>query len=797
MVSPNGQDVLDCLSNISSNVSCKTTTYTTQNRCEADTHLDIQLKRQSNFTYREPCLEGIFPDNTTNTTMIINPCRISLSGETGADVPQLTFERDDTGLKLHEICHNVTNTTDCQNEASTNYEFCVNGANTAIYQVCQCTSIVSYFLTYSHPTTDNCPSNDFAKCGHLKVKVSNMHMKGFNIQYRGNHKLVAQNVHFEDFYLSDQAELKNPCYFACIDCEVSYTADHNNVTLASNDDYPFKFEHCSTATLRLMNRTMSSAKIYMSFLSTADLILNRVTLTQQEGNRGSQVIVRQVENETAVSITDLQPISVILEDVTIEGNNVKVNATDHNAAVGIYIYNSMNPRSKVTIVNCMCMKSSSMLDYAVEAGKLKTDQTTDLADHSLDLQDLRVEDNVGFSDIIRIINLATISVRVDSCSFLNNSLKDEESVNYEIDTLKERIFRMAVLSVQFKKGMVDVNSSAFENNTGTLGGALYVGSTDYYESSLTICNSTFTGISVIDFKGQVSGFGGAVYVQSNILDISVENCTYEKNSASDSGGAVYIQSVSESLVETVKEDTSKIVTTVIPMATPTPQVSPQNITHIDDGSCPSNIDDWEIVCIPGPRGPSGPRGFNGATGSTGPQGPPGPIGMQGPPGLTGATGATGPPGFSNSIRKRRSLSNLAVGPEGLSSVDLSRSRKKRSLTFSQCPNDTEKYARKRCVRGPPGATGPRGKTGATGSRGPAGRSGPPGAAGERGKKGKMGPTGPSGEYVQLRRRRETSFKLVTDESVSLLISRKKRSTNSNITSQGRIQGGPRGPGPPP
>ena len=783
-VSPDGHDTTDCLSYSTSNVSCKTITYIIENECKVNTHLHIKLKGQSNFSYSEPCLEGIFPENGTETLMATKtsnktyPCYVTLAGEADTEVPQLTFAKNDINMKLYEVCENVTNTTECQDDTSSNSEFCINGTNTTVSEVCHtytepiCTSIFSYFLTFTPPSTDVCPSadSDTTECGLIKLKILNLRIKAFNIQYKGNHRILAQNAQLEDFYVSSKADLENPCHFMCMDCEISYTAEYNHLTLASNSDYTFKFEHCFTATLNLQSTTLSSAKLYMSYLSWGKFTLNGVRLTQmsqKEGLSGSQVLLKQFENKTVENLVLPQITSAVIKDVTIEGNDVKINETNHNAAVGIYIYNSMNPRSDVNIANCTCKKSSSLLDYVVNEGELRTENRA-ITNHNVHLQDLLIEDNAGFSDIIRIINLVSVSVRAESCTFVNNSLKDSESLGYEIDVSKERIFRTAVLSMKFRKGEVLVTKCVFEKNTGSLGGALYVGTTDYQESSLTISNSTFVDNTVINYANQVSGYGGAVYVQSNVLDILMQNCTYNKNTASNSGGAIHVQSISQSNMEVIpKESMTQLVTPAPPSTTTTKAPLEQNITHIDNGSCPSNIDDWEIVCIPGPPGPRGKRGYTGARGFTGYQGPAGVLGLRGFQGLPGATGATGPVGSANDMsRKRRSLSDLPAGPRGSPTVDLPRSRKKRSLTFSQCPNNTEKYACKRCVQGPPGPQGRRGVTGTTGSTGEQGPAGPPGERGEQGPVGSPGATGPPGEYVPVRRRRQIETSLVSVANIT-------------------------------
>ena len=789
------------------------------NRCEENTHLFIKLQGNKNLTIDEPCLGSLFAQNASNLSNIkvdINatyPCYVSLFGEDYPDTPQLGINQNDTGVKFYDVCNNVTNSTEgevCDDNESTLSPNCMNRTNT--YEVCQnftrpvCTSILSYFLTFSPGTIDKCQPVDgnVTECNFIKLRINNVNIKGFNIEYRGNHIIIAQNVNFEDFYIHSIANLESPCYFICENCMLLHTGKYNHLTLAPNTDYNYMFEGCFSTTLKLVNTTVSSVKMYSSFLSGAVATVEGVTMTgtEQLEDKGSQIIFRQVENEILETTRDLVPTSLTMDNLMVTENTVAVNDTVFNAAIGIYLVNSMNIHSNFRINNCTCTRSSSLLDYNVKVGQLTFPSAENLANHIVNLQGLHVHNNSGFSDIVRIINPIHITVKVDSCLFVENTFRDRASIAYEINNSNERIYRTAALSVQFDKGTMSVKESVFNNNEGSLGGAIYLRTIQHARSNLMLENTTFFKNSALNYEGQISALGGAIFIQSNVLDVLIRNCLFDGNVAVESGGAIYFQSMSVSYPkETV------VGTTMAPSpsssdvpfkntATP-PTDSTQNITHIDDGSCPADINDWEIVCIPGPPGPPGTQGPTGATGSTGPRGQPGPSGPRGQVGSIGPVGATGPIGSaSNANRRRRSLPNMNSGSEVPHYSHVPHSRKKRSLTFSRCPNDTNRYACKRCVQGPQGPPGYIGSRGPTGSLGFPGPSGPAGSPGSRGEPGPPGQTGPPGNYYLSRKKRDINRDMIQIEDGHFVWNQphfiKKRSTYGNITSNDDCPPGERG-----
>ena len=85
------------------------------------------------------------------------PCYVSLFGEDFPDTPQLGINQKDIVAKFYDVCNNVTNSTEgevCDTTESTLSPNCMDGTNTT-NEVCQnftrpvCTSILSYFLTFS------------------------------------------------------------------------------------------------------------------------------------------------------------------------------------------------------------------------------------------------------------------------------------------------------------------------------------------------------------------------------------------------------------------------------------------------------------------------------------------------------------------------------------------------------------------------------------------------------------------------------------------------------------------------
>ena len=296
VVSPDGQDTADCLTYDTSSVSCQTITFIIMNRCEENTHLFIKLKGNKNLTIDEQCSGSLLAENASNPSNInvdINatyPCYVSLFGEDFPDTPQLGINQKDIGAKFYDVCNNATNSTEgevCDTTESTLSPNCMDGTNTT-HEVCQnftrpvCTSILSYFLTFSPGTIDKCQTIDniVAECNFIKLRINNVNIKGFNTEYRGNHITIAQNVNFEDFYIHSVANLESSCYFICEKCTLLHTGKYNHLTLAPNTDYNYMFESCFSTTLKLLNTTVSSVKMYSSFLSGAVATVDGVTMTR-------------------------------------------------------------------------------------------------------------------------------------------------------------------------------------------------------------------------------------------------------------------------------------------------------------------------------------------------------------------------------------------------------------------------------------------------------------------------------------------------------------------------------------
>ena len=56
-------------------------------------------------------------------------------------------------------------------------------------------------------------------------------------------------------------------------------------------------------------------------------------------------------------------------------------------------------------------------------------------------------------------------------------------------------------------------------------------------------NCTFQDNSVVQYTGQVSGYGGAIYVEANHVVLEIRNCSFDGNVAEVSGGTVFLQTV--------------------------------------------------------------------------------------------------------------------------------------------------------------------------------------------------------------------------------------------------------------
>lgn len=84
---------------------------------------------------------------------------------------------------------------------------------------------------------------------------------------------------------------------------------------------------------------------------------------------------------------------------------------------------------------------------------------------------------------------------------------------------------------------VEVTDSELNNNTATLGGAIYANS----KSDLKLQNVSFTGNKAVLNASNGNGHGGALYIDK--VDVEMDNLDFYNNSAAGNAGAIYVNAV--------------------------------------------------------------------------------------------------------------------------------------------------------------------------------------------------------------------------------------------------------------
>ncbi len=804
-VAPDGEDTPACLdaSSAGSNARCRTLTYVIRNRCvNNNTRLVITVRAGRDHTYTEPCFTRAELLQFVNSSF---PCFVTLTADSLGLPPTISCAQQETvstvqpcssNNTVHGIANQTANITliDTFNHTSNGSLGCTNATKSASEaKNGPLHSILSVFLNFSKPTIGLCPNlEDTVQCKHVKLELSGVNLERWNVYSDGGaigHRITARNVNFVDVFWFVDANFSFPCFFFCESCNFSQSLP------VTDSRFTLNFARCSNLYFRVRDTVFLSARVYTAFHHFAVVDLSLIQLVGETGNpsMGSQLVFDQtcdpnIKKETAQSVPD--PTSFTITYSKISDNDLTVNLTESNAAIVIHLNNTLNDVSRVVVANSIFEESASLIDYSVQQEN-HTFYTDESSNHAVEFENVHVVRNLGYLDTIRIVNYVTLTLQINNCSFEENTISGIDVGNFSQDFAGTPRFRTAPLSVVLFGGSVLVNDCTFTKNTARLGGGLYLATLDYQTVSLNISATRFIQNSAESLTDEWSGYGGAVYVESNFVNISIQNCTFVKNVAVRSGGAMFLQPTTDldySLeprpdillhVFTPSPTTTVATTTTTPGNTTedvtTPAIAP---TSHPGGGCPANLSNWEIVCIPGPPGDEGMDGPPGATGATGFPGPPGPAGPQGEPGLPGAPG---PPG---------QVVRATPAP--------SRKRRSATLSFSPCPAKPE-YNCKLCVQGP---KGPQGSTGYAGSTGSAGFRGVPGAPGSFGPRGPIGAPGPVGQISYARKKRSAAY-LNNQEVVNDLrdfryvtVSRLKRSTaviTSNDDCADHLFVGPPGP----
>ena len=691
-VTPHGEDEGACFDN----KNCKTITYVIQNQCQEEKHLIIHLQTEEQWILNEPPAAGHKADGNF-------VCYITISGSSEENRPTVIIDSNNN-----------------------------NDDN-----------IFSILLSQNLQTRLSCRTQyPESECMKPRLTLNNINLANFSI-YVGDNPLSSNNVSFHNMYFINHAEEIHSCNFYCTGCVFTSPKEESNENENKTSNYVLNFQKCTTVTLLITKTEIISSKIYVSFLSVLHTELREVKLNMRDGYDvpHSKLIFEQVNKSEAHTYTDLENSShVIFKNVLCIKNRAqeKENETILHPAIAISFLDDERSESNVSFFDTTVSDSSVFLHYTVKETNLTTDNTenNNTGKHSIQFYNFLFANNSGFPTLLMIKQNVMGTVSFIDSLFSGNQL------SYPLSNFnKGNVFTSAV-SARVSESIFRFENCVFEKNSGALGGAIHVRTTEIIKfPNLVIANCTFEENLVSVYEGQVSGHGGAIFIQSDSIIVEIFESSFVNNTAAVSGGALFLQAVTN-LVD-------KSITVTLPTVEPSKEIT----THVYDSTVPTNnvtCTSVEYFCLVGPPGPPGPPGPEGPRGMRGLPGVPGPVGILGPPGLQGMEGATGPKGPSaqtlvhndTSSRRKRELS------------DNSKSLHSNDSGIVPCPGDMLEDPCKVCILGWPGPQGRQGPAGQMGSPGPLGRPGPqggPGYPGKTGSTGAPGSTGPFGYVIRQKR----------------------------------------------
>ena len=678
-VTPHGENEPDCFDN----KNCKTITYVIQNQCQQEKHLMIHLQGEEQWILNEPPVAGHSADGNI-------VCYVTISGSSEENRPTVINESNDN---------------DDEN-------------------------ILSILLSQDLPARVTCRTQyPESECMKPRLTLNNINLANFSI-YIGDNPLSSNNVSFHNVHFLNHAEGMHSCNFYCRGCVFTSPKGENNENENKTSNYALSFQNCTTVTLVITKTEIISSTMYVSFLSALHTELVEVKLNMSDGNdaQHSQLIFEQVNQSEAHTYTDVENSShVFFKDVLCNNNRAqeKENETISHPAILIAFLDNERSQSNVSFLDTTASDSSIFLHYTIKETNWTTNCTANnnTRKHIIEFYNFLFANNSGFPTLLMIEQSVMGTVSFVDSLFSGNQLSSP-LFNYYAGNVVT-----SVVSARVSESIFRVENCVFEQNSGALGGAINVATTEIIKSPyLLIVNCTFEGNSVSIYEGQVSGHGGAIFIESGSISVEIYESRFMNNSAAVSGGAVFLQAV------------TNLVGRSITVTLPTTESDKEITTQFFDSTVPTdNVTCLKIeyICLVGPPGSPGPPGPQGPMGIRGLPGAPGAVGVPGPPGLQGLEGATGPRGPSakklvhndTSSRRKRDISD---NPNDSGKVP--------------CPEDMFDDPCKVCILGRPGPRGPPGPPGPLGSSGPRGRHGPQGAPGYPGKTGITGATGSTGPF---------------------------------------------------
>ena len=691
-VSPNGEDNGVCFLN----ANCKTITYIIENQCEQQHHLVIYLQSDEQRTFLEPFSTGNIKDKSF-------VCYVTIYGLNEDNRPTIVTEHKD--YNIFTILLSIE---------SSDYLNCVDRKD-------------SYYKN---------------ECLKSRLTINNANLVNFTIHF-GNNILSCNKVHFHNMQLINDAVGDHSCNFYCVECVFLSSAE---TTGGGNDThhYALTFQNCTTATLQLSKTEIISSTIHVSFKFAlqVNLTYNKLNASLVDFMPRSQIILEQVNRSDDNTDDEIQSFVYFEHLVCVNNNRRRENETLTYPSIVILFLDDEKSRSEVLFMDVTVNDASAFLHYAVKEDYRETSEDrNETFEHTIEFHRLSFTNNSGLPNLLMIEQSVSGIVAFYDCLVYDNQLSDPVSYRLTGD-----VFR-SVISIKVHGGNVVMEDSIFRQNSGALGGAVNVATTHKATSPLLfISNCSFEENRVLVYDGQLSGYGGAIFIESEFISIEIFDSIFLNNTAEVAGGALFFQRIID------LEDNSFTV------SVPTSDRLEETTTLVPTGP-PVNTACHEIkkICLKGLPGRSGPPGPTGPRGMRGQPGLPGPVGVPGPPGNPGLTGATGPSGpsamelvnYDTSNRQKREVLDQLNSPHLNHSGEIS------------CPPHISNDSCTICILGWPGKEGPVGDTGPTGYDGAPGIPGPQGAPGYPGQTGRTGATGSPGPFgYVIRQKRDvdlTSF----------------------------------------
>ena len=488
-VTPHGEDKYVCFDNN----NCKTITYVIQNQCQQEKHLIIHLQAEEQWILNEPSVA----EPTADGNFV---CYVTISGSTEENRPTVINESND-------------NDND---------------------------NIFSILLSQDLPERLTCRTQyPESECVMPRLTLNNINLANFSI-YIGDNPLSSNNVSFHNVYFVSHADGLHSCNFYCRGCVFTSPKGENNENENKTSNYALNFQNCTTVTLLITKTEIISSTMYVSFLSALHTELIEVKLNMSAGNDGqhSQVIFEQVNQSEVFTYTDVENSShVIFKKVLCINNRAqeKENEATLHPAIGIAFLDNDRSQSNVSFFDTTVSDSSVFFHYTVKETNLTTNNTgnNNTGKHSIQFYNFLFVNNSGFPTLLMVEQGVMGTV-----SFID-SLFSENKISYPLSNYAGNVFT-SVVSARVSESIVRVENSVFEQNSGVLGGAINVATTKIIKSPyLLIVNCKFEENSVSIYEGQVSGHGGAIFIESDSISVEIYESRFVNNSAALSGGALF------------------------------------------------------------------------------------------------------------------------------------------------------------------------------------------------------------------------------------------------------------------